>query len=75
MLCRPDMRTVAVEGWRAGSGAVVREIRMVGDDGCGGRSWQLIICWRTSSNGPSEVMPLAIEVEFLLAQIWKPVSV
>ena len=53
-------------------------LSMVGGDGCGGWSWRLIMAGglgRTSSNRPSEVMPLAIEVEPLQAQIRKKVSV
>ena len=81
MLCHPDIRTVAEVGWRAGRGSVAREISMrsmVGGDGCGGWSWRLIMAggrWCTSSNGLSEVMPLDIEVEPLLVQIRKQVSV
>ena len=81
VLRHQNMHTLAEVVWRAGCGGVAREISMrsmVGGDGCGGWSWRLIMAggrWCTSSNGLSEVMPLAIEVEFLLAQIRKQVSV
>ena len=81
MLRHPDIRAMAVVGWRAGRGSVAREISMrsmVGGDGCGGWSWRLIMAggrWCISTKGLSDVMPLAIEVEFLLAQIRKQVGV
>ena len=66
-LRHPDMCTVAVKELRAWCGSVVREISMLSVVGCVGVLWLVVMAEvefrrRTATYGPSEVMPLAIEV-------------